>query len=165
MSASQIETLMYEMVTDMTVANGFNFEWFIQGDKDIRKGDRTVSNGAITIGFQSENNTNQNGGIGSGQYIDDAIVMVTGKVNMAGTNVRGYDVEVETKKAYTKALDDIKTRYDSPKYLCQNELDCRGLMYQSGEIVKISEEGKFRSMRVECLFLVKYVTQRKLLDA
>ena len=153
---------MYNMVADMTIANGFNFDWIIHGDGDMRRGNRT--GGAITIDFQNETNTNKNGGIGSGQYIDDAIVEITGKVNLEEADVRASEVTRKTKQQFTKALDDIKTRYDSPKYLCNNGADCRGLIYQGCEFEQVIKEGKFRSMRVKCRFLVKYVTQRKLLD-
>ena len=162
MSSVLIENLMYEMVSQMTVANGFNYDWIIHGDGDTRRGNRT--GGAITIDFESETNTNDNGGIGSARYIDDARVYITGKVNLVGSDVRGGDVNRLAKQSFTKALDDIKTRYDSPKYLNTNGGDCRGLIYQGAEFIKEEKEGKFRSMRVRCEFLVKYVTQRKFID-
>ena len=162
MSSYLVENLMDVMVDDMTVANSFNFDWSIQGDGDTRRGNRT--GGAITIDFEDETNTNQNGGIGSGQYIDDATVYITGKVNLEESDVKASDVSRKTKQQYTKALDDIKTRYDSPRYLCKNGADCRGLIYQGCTFEKITKEGKFRSLRVKCRFVVKYVTQRKLLD-
>ena len=162
MSAQLIEDIMYEMVDQMTIANGFNFDWVVVGDGDTRTGNRT--GGSITIDFDSETNTNSSGGVGSAQYIDDARVYITGKVNLSGSDVRGNDVTRLTKREYTKALDDIKTRYDSPRYLCNNGADCRGLIYQGCEFIKMEREGKFRSLRVRCEFLVKYVTERKLLD-
>jgi len=162
MSAELIENLMYDMVGDMTILNEFNFDWVIQGDKDVRKGNRT--GGAISIDFEGEDNTNASGGIGSGKYIDDAKVFITGKVNLNTPSTRGYNVERLTKRQYTKALDDIKTRYDSPKYLSSRYPEFRELMYKGCEFLKIEKEGKFRSLRVKCEFMVKYTTQRKLLD-
>ena len=163
MSAELIENLMYDMVADMTKENTFNFDWIIQGDKDVRKGNRT--GGAITIDFEGEENTNASGGVGSGTYIDDARVFITGKVNLAIPNTRGYNVERLTKQQYTKALDDIKTRYDSPKYLSSRYSGFRELIYKRCEFLKIEKEGKFRSLRVKCEFMVKYTTQRKFIDA
>lgn len=162
MSAELIENLMYEMVGQMTIAKTFNYDWIIHGDGDTRRGNRT--GGAITIDFEGEANTNDSGGIGSGRYIDDARVFITGKVNLVGADVRGGDVTRLTKQSYTKALDDIKTRYDSPKYLNMNGADCRGLIYKGCEFLPMESEGKFRSLRVRCEFMVKYVTQRKLID-
>jgi len=163
MSAELIENLMYDMVADMTIANGFNFDWTIEGDGDTRTGIR--DGGSITIDFDSESNSNDQGGIGSGQYIDDARVYVTGKVNLATANTRGNNVTRLTKRQNALALDDIKTRYDSPRYLCANGADCRGMIYKGMEILEMEKEGKFRTLRVKCEFTVKYVTQRKLLDA
>ena len=162
MSAELIENLMYAMVDDMTIANGFNLDWVVHGDGDTRRGNRT--GGAITIDFDSESNTNDSGGIGAGRYIDDARVYVTGKVNLNIPDTRGINVDRLTKQQNAKALDDIKTRYDSPRYFNTHGADCRGLIYKGAEIEKISKEGKFRSYRVKCEFLVKYVTQRKFID-
>jgi len=162
MSAEKIENLMYDMVADMTIVNGFNFDWTIEGDGDTRTGNRT--GGSITIDFDSEDNKDDQGGIGSGQYIDDARVYVTGKVNLATPNTRGTNVVRLTKSQNTRALDDIKQRYDSPKYLKANS-SARELHYRGMEVIKMEKEGKFRTMRVKCEFLVKYVTQRKFFDA
>ena len=163
MSRATALTLLYEMVADMTTANGFNYTWIIHKGGDTFNGVRSPSP-ALTISFGNETNVDDGGGIGSGEYIDDANFTITGKVALAGADVRASDVPYEEELAVARALDDIKTRYDSKGYLCDNGLSAKSLKYLGSDTLDKEDEQKYTTMRIECNFNLKYVTQRKLLD-
>jgi len=163
MSRATALTLLYNMVDDMTIANGFNYDWNVHKGGDKFRGVRGQTP-AITISFGAETNVDDRGGVGSWEYIDDANFTVTGKVCLSGANVPASEVAYEEQLAISRALDDIKTRYDSEGYLCANGLSARQLKYLGSDVLDKIDEQKYTTMRIECNFNLKYVTQRKLLD-
>lgn len=162
MSRALALQLLYEMVSDMTVANGFNYDWVVHKGGDKFLGVR--ANPAITINFGSETNVDDIGGIGSGEYRDDANFTITGKVAFGGANVTASNVDYEEERALAKALDDIKTRYDSGRYLCTGGVNDARVKYLGSESPSFSREQKFTTMRIVCNFNLKYTTQRKFID-
>ena len=162
MSRAKLIDAMYDMVSDMTITNGFNYDWIVVYDGDKSKG--KIGNSQITISLGTENNEDDIGGNGSAQYIDSVEATITGKVNIEGADIRGYEIPYKMELALSKALDDIKTRYDSYRALCLRGVACRGLNYISSEPVQKPQEGKYRQVRIECKYEDRYITERIFID-
>ena len=168
MSRVNVLELLYAMVEDMTVANGFYYDWNTRKGGEIFRNDRTAP--SITIAFGDETDVSDRGGIGSNEYMSDVTVEMLASVPMGGIDTKGSDVHYEQEKAMSKALDDIVTRYDCPAYLCTGggdsakKVKAKELRYLGNSIDESGREGKFTTMRMTCQFNVKYVTQRKLGD-
>jgi len=163
MSRATALTVLYEMVNNMTTVNGFNYNWTIHKGGDTYFGSRNPQP-SITISFGYESNVDDRGGIGSGEYIDDANVIITGKVPLTGADIKSSDVPYEEQLAISRGLDDIKTRFDSEGYLCANGVKARQLKYLGSDVLEKEDEQKYTTMRIECQYNLKYVTERKLLD-
>ncbi len=168
MSRVYLLELLYAMVEDMTIANGFYFDWNTRKGGEVFRNDRTAP--SVTISFGDETDSSDRGGIGSSEYMSDVTVEMLLSVPMGGTDVKGSDVHYEQEKAMSKALNDIVTRYDCPAYLCAGggdpakKVKTKELRYLGNSVDESAREGKFSTMRMTCQFNIKYVTQRKLGD-
>lgn len=168
MSRVYVLELLYAMVEDMTVANGFYYNWNTRKGGEIFRNDRTAP--SITISLGDETDVTDRGGVGSAEYMSDVVVEMLASVPMGGIDTKGSDVHYEQQEAISKALNDIVTRYDCPTYLCagggdsSKKVKTKELRYLGNSIDEASREGKFTTMRMTCQFNIKYVTQRKLGD-
>jgi hypothetical protein len=163
MSKEPILPLLYEMVEDMTKANDFNYDWVVHKGGDKFRGVKGQVP-AVTISSGDEDNVDDRGGIGSGQYIDEATYFITAKVGIKGADILPSDVKYEEEQAIARAIDDIKTRYDSEAFFCGKGVEVKSLQYQGSISLEKANEQKYTTMRIQCRFDIKYVTERKLFD-
>ncbi len=152
-----IETLE-EMVSTMTIARGYYFDWVVEYNRT--RGDSAKAGLDIHIG--DETNVDDQGGCGSNQYIDDCFITMTAKVP-ANTSTRDIDKGQEI--AFAKALDDIKKRFGTDRYLCDAGIQARGLRYQNKKVEKKEKEGVVTPSRLVCEFRLKYITNRGIGEA
>jgi len=168
MSRVYLLELLYAMVEDMTVVNGFYYDWNTRKGGDIFRNDRKAPN--VTISFGDGVDASDRGGIGSAQYMTDKTVEMLVSVPISGANVKASDVHYEQEMAMARAMNDIVTRYDCPNYLCSGggnpakAVKAKELRFLGDSPEEALSEGKFTSMRTTCQFNVKYVTERKLGD-
>ncbi|MCP4255948.1 MAG: hypothetical protein GY774_00305 [Planctomycetes bacterium] len=151
-----IETL-YEMVTTMTIARGYNFDWVERDDGERSRNDRDRASVAIRI--KPETNVDDQGGRGSNQYIDDCFITMTACAPVA-SGTRGTTINKAQEISFAKALDDIKKRYGTDGYLCDAGIQARGLRYLSSDVEDEEKEGVVTPSRLVCEFRLKYITDR-----
>lgn len=161
MSRATAITLLYEMVDDMTIANGFNYDWQYEKSGDLYF-DADV-NPILTITLGDEEDESDIGGAGSSEYICDVDVEIQAKGVIEGIK-DSYEIPYEQQIVMSKMRDDIVTRFDSPFYLRKNGLRAITLSLIGVNIEPEEEEERYTTDRVVANYTLKYKTQRKLLD-
>ena len=156
---------MYEMIETMTIASGYNYDWQVN-----KSGDRffkAENSPRAHIVEGDENNVDDIGGLGSNQYIDDLNFTITCKVAISDPDVSPENVSFEQSQLVSNMRDDIKKRFSSPAYMCdQRQLrpeivfKARTLRYLRSRSRIETEEGKFSTFRLECDIVVKYESER-----
>lgn len=161
MSRATALQLLYEMASDMTIANSFNYDWAVEksGDLYFDADDTAV----LTISLGDELNNNDVGGVGSSESIDVVEVVIQAKGVIGGT-VDSSNILYEGQLVESRMRDDIVTRYDSPFYLCKNGLRAISLMLTGVEIQEEEEESRYTTNRILCRFDLRYKTNLKLMD-
>lgn len=164
MSQQKAIELLYEMAEDITTANGFNYDWKLLkgGDRFLTARDRTP---CVTITIGDEDNADDIGAIGSGQYIDTLKINFDIKVPIMEANVPSSDVMYQQQIDMAKAVDDIKKRYSTGRYLCSNGFaELRSLRYIKTRNDIVETEQKLSIGRRSLEFELKYVTERVFFD-
>ncbi len=147
-----------EMITTMTTARGYYFDWVDEYDRS--RGDSGKASLDIHVG--DETNKDDEGGCGSNQYIDECIVTMKVKVPVSTVTRKLSDGQEMT---FAKALDDVKKRFGSDKYFRDKGIPTRNLKYLSSVPEKEEKEGVVTPSRLVCEFRLKYITNRGIGEA
>ena len=115
-----------------------------------------------------ENNADDGGSGGSNQYIDDLNFTIISKIAISAPDVSPDNVPFEQSQLVSKMRDDIKKRFSSPAYMCDQReareeivFKPRTLRYiRSRNRIEI-EENKYSTFRLECDFVVKYELENR----
>lgn len=118
MSRATIHEQLYKMVNgatgiaSMTKANGYAYDWVSNtgGTRNTGVGVQSIKP-TIQIRIGSEENTDTNGAIGTGEYIDDTTVSMEIRVPFVGGSVAASEIHTASDIEYSKAIDDVKKRF------------------------------------------------------
>lgn len=156
---------LYDMVDDMTIDNvthAFNYDWEKRYDKDKTHGAKPNGKALITIEMGTETNVDDIGALGTGEYFDDIEVVMYATVAFSDADVKAGDIKYYQELAIFKAVDDIKSRYSYPWALASDGIHT--MKYTGHEVSDLERADKFTTKRLTCRFIMKYRTNRILLD-
>jgi len=168
MSRATIHEQLYKMVTGangipaMTIANGYQYDWTVNGGGARRTGVGVQSvKPTIQIRIGSEENADDAGGIGAGEYIDDTIVSMEIRVPFVGGSVNASDIHTASDLEYSKAIDDVKKRFGHGSL--DTALSGHGVVsfnYSGCEAEDLPEGEKHIPQKFTLRFNLKYKTAR-----
>lgn len=168
MSRATIHEQLYKMVNGatgipaMTIENGYAYDWTTNTGGARRTGVAVQSvKPTIQIRIGSEENADDNGALGTGQYIDDAVVSMDIRVPFVGGSVNSSDVHMMSDLEYSKAIDDVKKRFG--KGSLDTALYNQGVVtfgYAGCDQEDIQEGEKHIPQKFTLRFNLKYKTQR-----
>lgn len=165
MSRQSAHETLYTMVDDMTKDNAtheFNFDWKAKYNADKTHSAKPNGEALITIEIGNDTNVDDAGGLGSGEYFDEAPVTMTCSVAISTPDVAGSEIGYYQDIEIDKAVDDVKARFSYPWKLATD--DVHSLRYTGCNIIESEKAGKFTTKKVVCNFNMKYRTVRTLLD-
>lgn len=160
MSRAEAHEKLYQMVSDMTTVNGYNYTWGTRKGGDAYFGSTPEKPALITINILDEDNVDDLGGIGSNEYMDNADVEMYLDVTIPNGDYNASDTVYEEQLAMSRAIDDVKHRYSSNSELCDARV--QSFLYQGADVQTIQEEDAFSTQRATCRFAMLYRSQRSL---
>lgn len=122
MSRATIHEQLYKMVNGddeavppipaMTIDNGYAYDWVSNTGGARRTGVGVQSvKPTIRIRIGPEKNQDDTGGLGTGEYRDEAVVSMEIRVPFVGGAVNASDIHTASDLEYSKAIDDVKKRF------------------------------------------------------
>jgi len=98
---SKIEDGMYDLISGITIGDGYNFDWGTVNEPDTAK--QTFPSAEIVL--ESENNLDETGGVWSGAYEQEAIFVIRVRTELSNeVDTPAYTINIEL----NKALEDLK---------------------------------------------------------
>ena len=168
MSRATIHEQLYKMVNGatgipaMTIANGYAYDWTSNTGGARRTGVAVQSvKPTIQIRIGSEENADDVGGLGTGEYIDDTVVSMEIRVPFVGGSVNASDIHMASDLEYSKAIDDVKKRFG--KGSLDTALVGKGVVsfnYAGCDQQDMQEGEKHVPQKFTLRFSLKYKTQR-----
>lgn len=161
MGRAEAHAKLYQMVSDMTVANGYNYDWTIRGGGNAYFG-ATVDNPAmITISVLDEENVDDDGGIGSFEYMNNATVEMYITVTSPVGDQLSSDTQYDNLISVSRGIDDVQNRYTSNAELCNEGV--QSFLYKGCDVEEIPNEDSFAMYRATLRFEMLYRKYRGVL--
>jgi hypothetical protein len=146
----------------MNTDNGYSYDWTSNTGGARRTGVGVQSvKPTIQIRIGSENNADDKGSLGTGQYIDDTTVSMEIRVPFVGGSVNASDIHMASDLEYSKAIDDVKKRFGKGSLdmaLCG--IGVISFNYAGCEPEDMPEGEKHIPQKFTLRFNLKYKTQR-----
>jgi len=156
-----IKEEFYTMALEMTVANGFNFDWTTGRRADLSYKDDAVFIIEYPVGQPFEQNvSNISKGITSFQYRERRQVMFIGRVMSALTTLEAEDIIDKNNDALDDALDDIKKRFcgEINDILCSN--GTYKIEYSNAYKRALSSKGDYYPYELVVIYTIDYTETR-----
>lgn len=149
-----IKNALKQMIDEMTIANGFNYDWKYHSNDNIYHPEN-----AVALIFTEEENTDDNNYTGTNQYRNTRQVTIKVKcVNTLSTNDIDLIREL-CEEAYEKALLDILKKFNSTYNIAGDtgaiDLQYLGMSYEENE-----DGDVFMPYVMLISYRVKYIHER-----
>ena len=161
MSRATAHEALYSLITGMTVANGYNFDWVARYDIKNSASPKPNGKAMITIDLGEEQNQDDIGGCGTGQYIDLVVVNMFASVATHNADSKINVIEYDQSITCSKAISDIKKMFNNAPLqtvLCASGV--HDLHYTGATIEDVDNGDKFTGTRAKCAFGMQYRSAR-----
>jgi hypothetical protein len=161
MSRADAHIALYDLVADMTIANGYNYDWQVRYDIEKSAPPKPNGKAMLTIELGDETNQDDIGGAGAGQYIDLVQVLMTASVATAETDSKMSSIAYDQSIACSLAISDIKKMFNNAPL--QDDLCTAGVhdLHYTGATIEVVENAdKYTGKRAICTFDMQYRSER-----
>jgi hypothetical protein len=147
---SKIERGMLDVISDMTVGDGYNFDWGSVNEPDEAKQDFP----SAEIVLESENCLDDAGGVWSQAYEIEAIFVIRVRASIANETERpAYEINAEL----NLALDDLKKLFGKNYHASDS---CDTVMYMNAVRVADKTNDIFRPSHMDTRWRIRYTQDR-----
>ena len=146
---------LYTMAEEMTIANGYSFDWVAFHNKDIHQEAQIY----VQIEADDEENTDEDHYTSSNQYRQTTpflfYVHLESQIGEVDVDVIRYN----SKRQLKIALTDIKKKFNS-LYNIAGDAGALTLQYQGREFVESESEDAFAPVKMAVTYEIKYIEER-----
>lgn len=167
MSASAVFSAIFDVVPNITVANGFNFDWIVDkgGDLYFTSTDGPKFNAVVLseenidgAGFQGGG---QSGGGSQGEYTSIMEVELHARIPMTQAGVSASDTDYQTSINVLNGIEDLLKAFDKNS-VYSNGICTAGAhlwQYRGYELERLPEEDKYNTIKAILSYDFQYRTQ------
>ena len=161
MSRADAHIALYSLVEEMTIAAGYNYDWVPRYDIEKSSSPKPNGKAMLTIEFGAEENQDDQGGAGTGQYIDVVTVTMTASVATAESDSKMSSIAYDQSVACSLAISDVKKMFNNAPLqddLC--EAGVHDLHYTGSTIEILRDADKYTGKRAVCSYAMQYRSER-----
>ena len=155
---NDIKDALYTMAEEMTIANGYNYNWVAYHNKDMHHPENIYIN--IETSEDGEENTDENNFTGTNEYRN------TRKVDfyLSIDNLEAApldEVKKVSKIALEKGREDVLEKFNSC-YNIAGDAGARNLQYKGFVFEKQEKGGRYNPYKMVMTYDIKYVESRNI---